>query len=78
MCVYADCIFFCLTKNEHHSRYANMRKRKINDFNEFNEFNELTQKQKSKKVNWTLVEQLKIDTTHVKTRTKRKSYVDLQ
>ena len=67
MCVYANCLFKCQTKNEHHSRYAIMRRdRRV----------EITKKhkdsQKSKKVNWELVEQLKIDISPIKSRLKRK------
>ncbi len=73
MCVYADCLFNCQTKNEHHSRYAIMRRdRRV-------EITKNPTDQKSKKVNWELVEQLKIDIFPINSRSrlKRKSYIDI-
>jgi hypothetical protein len=49
MCVYDDCPFLCLTKKQHHSRYARIRK------------NKPTEKIPSPKVNWDVVEQLKMN-----------------
>ena len=51
MCIYEDCYYLCLTKKEHHSRYARMRRKTPVDF----------VKSPSPKVNWDVVEQLKID-----------------
>ena len=50
MCVYEDCPYLCLSKKEHHSRYARMRKNKPVEI----------VKSPSRKVNWDIVEQLKI------------------
>jgi len=50
MCVYEDCPYLCMSKKEHHSRYAKMRREKITEFI----------KTPSPKVNWDVVEQLKI------------------
>ncbi len=50
MCVYEDCPYLCLSKKEHHSRYAKMRKNKAVEI----------VKSPSRKVNWDIVEQLKI------------------
>ena len=50
MCVYEDCPYLCLSKKEHHSRYARMRKNKQVEI----------VKSPSRKVNWDIVEQLKI------------------
>jgi hypothetical protein len=49
--VYDDCPYLCLTKKQHHSRYARIRKS--------NKSVE-TKKIPSPKVNWYVVEQLKI------------------
>ena len=50
MCVYEDCPYFCLTKKAHHSRFARMRRKKPIEII----------KTPSLKVNWDVVEQLKI------------------
>ena len=51
MCVYEECPYLCMSKKEHHSRYAKMRREKIAEFI----------KTPSPKVNWDIVEQLKSD-----------------
>jgi len=50
MCVYEHCPYLCLTKKKHHSRFARMRKNKPIEI----------VKTPSLKVNWDVVEQLKI------------------
>lgn len=53
MCVYQNCRYLCLTKEEHHSRYATMRK------NTKCICIEEDIKKKSPKVNWDVVDKLK-------------------
>lgn len=50
MCIYEDCPFLCTTKKQHHSRFARMRRNKPVEI----------VKIPSPKVNWDVVEQLKI------------------
>jgi len=57
MCVYDDCPYLCLTKKQHHSRYARIRKS--------NKSVE-TKKIPSPKVNWYVVEQLKLSVKPLK------------
>lgn len=51
MCVYDDCPYLCMSKKEHHSRYARIRRNKTVE----------TVKNPSPKVNWDVVEQLKMN-----------------
>ena len=51
MCVYDDCPYLCMSKKEHHSRYARIRRNKTVE----------TVKIPSPKVNWDVVEQLKMN-----------------
>lgn len=51
MCIYDDCPYFCLTKKQHHSRFARMRRNKSVEII----------KTPSPKVNWNVVEQLKMN-----------------
>ncbi len=54
MCVYRNCRYLCLTKEEHHSRYATMRKNtKCSTAKDKEEI------KKSSKVNWDVVDKLK-------------------
>ena len=50
MCVYQDCPFLCVSKKQHHFRFAKMRRNKSDEI----------VKTPSPKVNWNIVEQLKI------------------
>ena len=50
MCVYDNCPYLCSTKGQHHSRFAKMRRKKPVEI----------VKIPSPKVNWDVVEQLKI------------------
>ena len=50
MCIFTSCQYGCLTKGEHHSKYARMR-RNIT----------IQQVTKSPKVNWNVVEELKLN-----------------
>ena len=50
MCVYQDCPYLCLTKKEHHSRYARMRR---------NTTFVVQEVKKSPKVNWDVVNEMK-------------------
>ena len=58
MCVYQSCLFPCITKFEHHSKYATMRRRRINNVVD----NKLEIAIKSPKVNWDIVEKMNINT----------------
>ena len=51
MCIYDSCIFPCLTKSEHNSKYATMRRCR-------NEPQITTPPKKSSKVNWSVVYQM--------------------
>lgn len=51
MCVYEDCPFLCMSKKEHHSRYARIRKNNPVEIIKI----------PSPKVNWDVVEQLKMN-----------------
>jgi len=48
MCIFKLCRYGCLNKEEHHSRYARMRRNKI----------EIHQVTRSTKINWIMVEEL--------------------
>jgi hypothetical protein len=50
MCIYEDCPYLCSTKKQHHSRFARMRRNKPVEI----------VKIPSPKVNWDVVDQLKI------------------
>lgn len=52
MCVYQDCPYLCLTKKEHHSRYARIRRNNTIVVPEI--------KKKSPKVNWDVVNEMKM------------------
>lgn len=52
MCIYDNCPYLCSSKKEHHSKYARIRR------NVFPE--KMETKLKSPKVNWTIVEELKV------------------
>ena len=68
MCVYPSCVFPCLSKSEHHSTYANMRRRScqkgvdFSDFNELSDLNYLSKRNESRssKVNWDIAEKMNI------------------
>jgi len=51
MCVYEDCPFLCMSKKEHHSRYARIRRNNPVEIIKI----------PSPKVNWDVVEQLKMN-----------------
>jgi len=56
MCVYESCPYECITKFEHHSRYAKMRrKHKVPAIHV-----------KSPKVNWNIVDELQLRTTIIR------------
>ena len=63
MCVFISCQYGCLTKIEHHSKYARMRR---------NACIEEVQVTKSTKVNWDVVEKLKLGKKII--RKKRENY----
>jgi hypothetical protein len=63
--VYDDCPYLCLTKKQHHSRYARIRKSKSVE----------TKKIPSPKVNWYVVEQLKLSVKPLK---KEKTYDEIE
>ena len=50
MCVYQDCPYLCITKKEHHSRYARIRRNTTVIAQEL---------KKSPKVNWDVVNEMK-------------------
>jgi len=57
MCVYPTCVFPCLSKAEHHSTYANMRRgRSCPKVGELSDFNQT----RSSKVNWEIAEKMNI------------------
>jgi len=68
MCVYEDCPFLCISKKEHHSRYARMRKNKSVE----------TVKTPSPKVNWDAVEQLKIGDKRIRKKRIDNDEIELQ
>jgi len=68
MCVYEDCPFLCISKKEHHSRYARMRKNKLVE----------TVKTPSPKVNWDAVEQLKIGDKRIRKKRIDNDEIELQ
>lgn len=53
MCVFISCQYGCLSKTEHHSKYAGMR-RNIRIV-------EIQKVTRSPKINWNIVEELKLD-----------------
>ena len=55
MCVYTSCRYGCITKEEHHSKYARMRKNSPTRIEEIHEV------KKSSKVNWNMVEELGLE-----------------
>lgn len=67
MCVYDDCPYLCLTKKQHHSRYARIRKNK-----------QSTEKIPSPKVNWDVVEQLKMNVKPLTRKEKTDNEIELQ
>jgi len=68
MCVYDDCPYLCLTKKQHHSRYARMRLNKPVE----------TVKIPSPKVNWDAVEQLKLNVKPLTRKEKTDDEIELQ
>lgn len=69
MCIYEDCPYLCSTKKQHHSRFARMRRNKTVE----------TVKTPSPKVNWDVVEQLKIGDKPIrKKRTDNDDEIELQ
>ena len=69
MCVYDDCPYLCSTKKQHHSRFARMRRNKPVEI----------VKIPSPKVNWDVVEQLKIGDKPIrKKRTDNNDEIELQ
>jgi hypothetical protein len=68
MCVYESCKYGCVTKSEHHSKYARMRKNKV-------ESSEYTEIIKSTKVNWDMVEELGFNKPIIRKRITRKPII---
>ena len=62
MCIFKLCRYGCLTKEEHHSRYARMRSNKI----------DIKQVTRSTKVNWNMVEKLGLNKSII--RVKKANY----
>jgi len=69
MCIYEDCPYLCSTKKQHHSRFARMRRNKPVEI----------VKIPSPKVNWDVVDQLKIGDKPIrKKRTDNDDEIELQ
>ena len=69
MCIYEDCPYLCSTKKQHHSRFARMRRNKPVEI----------VKIPSPKVNWDVVNQLKIGDKPIrKKRTDNDDEIELQ
>lgn len=59
MCVFKLCCYGCSTKQEHHSKYARMRRKFIPRIEEVI---------KSTKVNWNMVKELGLDKPNIRKR----------
>lgn len=55
MCIFEDCRYNCLTKKQHHARYANMRRKKPMEKIDEDDI------KLSSKINWSIALELNVD-----------------
>ena len=72
MCIYTLCGYDCITRNEHHSRYARMRKNKVESIKFRLGMDE--EPTRSSKVNWNMVKELGLDKPIVRNKTNISTY----